>query len=153
MSAAGYPHSLGEASHRLRAKWGAILAFGLLLMLLGALSLVFVFVLDPGDGDAERRVVRRRRRRGDRHRDARAQLGPVLLLGDRRRASTSPPGSFCILYPLAASAMLTLFIGAGLIAAAAVRAYLAFQLPAEPAPDGGLARLRGDVSARPRPSS
>ena len=41
MSAAGHPHSLGEAIHRLRAKWGAILAFGLLLMLLGALSLTF----------------------------------------------------------------------------------------------------------------
>ena len=42
MSAAGYTHSLGEASHRLRAKWGALLAFGLLLILLGVLSLTFV---------------------------------------------------------------------------------------------------------------
>ena len=41
-------------------------------------------------------------------------------------------GIFCILNPLAASAILTLFIGAGLIAAGVVRAYLAFQLPASP---------------------
>src|SRR4051812_27540595 len=37
------PTNLGEAIPRLRAKWGAILAFGLLLTLLGLASLVFAF--------------------------------------------------------------------------------------------------------------
>ena len=41
-------------------------------------------------------------------------------------------GVFCILEPIAASQILTLFIGAGLIAAAVVRAYLAFALPSSP---------------------
>ncbi len=41
-------------------------------------------------------------------------------------------GVFCILNPLAASAILTLLLGAGLIAAGVVRALLAFELPASP---------------------
>ena len=39
-------------------------------------------------------------------------------------------GLFCIVNPIFASLVLTLALGAGLIAAAAVRAYLAFHLPA-----------------------
>ena len=38
-------------------------------------------------------------------------------------------GILCIINPLFASAILTLVLGAGLIAAGVVRAYLAFQLP------------------------
>ena len=40
-------------------------------------------------------------------------------------------GVICIVNPIFAMPLLTLALGAGLIAAAAVRAYLAFQLPAD----------------------
>lgn len=125
------PHSLGEAVHRLRAKWGALLAFGLLLMLLGVLSMVFAFfstiamvtmngVLLLVAGAAEVGVGMHARSWG---RFFFWVIGGVLYI---------MAGVFCILNPLAASALLTLLIGAGLIAAAVVRAYLAFQLPASP---------------------
>lgn len=125
------PHSLGEAVHRLRAKWGALLAFGLLLMLLGVLSMVFAFfstiamvtmngVLLLVAGAAEVGVGMHARSWG---RFFFWVIGGVLYI---------LAGVFCILNPLAASALLTLLIGAGLIAAAVVRAYLAFQLPASP---------------------
>jgi len=39
----GAPHNLGAAVERLRGKWGAIVAFGALLMLMGAASLIFAF--------------------------------------------------------------------------------------------------------------
>jgi uncharacterized membrane protein HdeD (DUF308 family) len=131
LSAAGYPHSLGEASHRLRAKWGAILAFGLLLILLGALSLAFVMfstlamvtlngVFFVIAGAAEIGMGMHARSWG---RFFFWVIGGVIYIA---------AGVFCILYPLAASAILTLLIGAGLIAAAFVRAYLGFQLPASP---------------------
>ena len=35
------PHSLGEAIERLRGKWAAITAFGVLLVVLGFAALVF----------------------------------------------------------------------------------------------------------------
>ena len=125
------PHNLGEAIHRLRAKWGSILAFGLLLILLGAASLTFALastlamvtlngVLFLVAGAAEIGV-------GMHARSWRAfffwVLGGVLYIA---------VGVFCMLYPLVASAILTLMIGAGLIAAAIVRAYLGVQLPAGP---------------------
>jgi uncharacterized membrane protein HdeD (DUF308 family) len=125
------PHSLGEAIHRLRAKWGAIFAFGILLMLLGLASLAFAFestlamvtlngVLFIVAGAAEIGVGMHARSWG---RFFLWVIGGVLYIG---------AGLFCILNPLAASAILTLMIGAGLIAAAVVRAYLAFELPANP---------------------
>jgi uncharacterized membrane protein HdeD (DUF308 family) len=131
VSAVGEPHSLGEAIHRLRAKWGAILAFGLLLMLLGAASLAFVLfstlamvtlngVLLVVAGAAEIGVGMHARSWG---RFFLWVAGGVLYV---------LAGVFCIFYPLAASAILTLMIGAGLIAAAIVRAYLAFELPPGP---------------------
>jgi uncharacterized membrane protein HdeD (DUF308 family) len=131
VSAIGEPHSLGEAIHRLRAKWGAILAFGLLLMLLGVASLAFVMfstlamvtlngVLLVVAGAAEIGVGMHARSWG---RFFLWVTGGVLYI---------LAGMFCIFYPLAASAILTLMIGAGLIAAAIVRAYLAFELPASP---------------------
>jgi uncharacterized membrane protein HdeD (DUF308 family) len=125
------PHSLGAAVHRLRGKWGAILAFGVLLMGLGLASLAFAFlstlamvtlngVLLLVAGAAEIGVGMHARSWG---RFFFWVLGGVLYIW---------AGVFCILNPLAASAILTLLIGAGLIAAALVRAYLAFQLPANP---------------------
>ena len=132
------PHNLGQAIHRLRAKWGAILAFGLLLMGLGLASLAFAFastlamvtlngVLFIVAGAAEIGVGM--------HARGWASfffwvIGGVIYIA---------AGMFCILNPLAASAILTLLIGAGLIAAAAVRAYLAFALP--PGPRRGLVWL------------
>ena len=131
VSAIGEPHSLGQAIHRLRAKWGAILAFGLLLMLLGAASLAFVMfstlamvtlngVLLVVAGAAEIGVGMHARSWG---RFFLWVAGGVLYV---------LAGVFCIFDPAAASAILTLMIGAGLIAAGLVRAYLAFELPASP---------------------
>jgi uncharacterized membrane protein HdeD (DUF308 family) len=125
------PHSLGDAVHRLRAKWGAILAFGLLLMLLGAASLTFALASTLAmvtlnglfflvAGAAEIGVGMHARSWGAFFFWV---LGGVLYIA---------AGVFCMLNPLAASAILTLMIGAGLIAAAVVRAYLALQLPAGP---------------------
>ncbi len=122
------PHNLGEAIHRLRAKWGALLAFGLLLMLLGLGSLIFAFastlamvtlngVLFIVAGAAEIGVGMHARGWG---RFFFWVIGGVIYI---------LAGMFCILNPLAASAILTLLIGAGLIAAGVVRAWLAFALP------------------------
>jgi uncharacterized membrane protein HdeD (DUF308 family) len=124
------PHSLGEAIERLREKWGAIVAFGALLVLLGAAALIFTLastvatvtlngVLFLVAGAAEIGI------------GAHAQgwsrfflwvIGGVLYLA---------AGLICIINPIFASLALTLALGAGLIAAALVRAYLALQLPAE----------------------
>jgi uncharacterized membrane protein HdeD (DUF308 family) len=127
LSATDELHSLGGAVHGLRAKWGSILAFGLLLMLLGVASLAFVFfstlamvtlngVLLVVAGAAEIGVGMHARSWG---RFFLWVAGGVLYI---------LAGVFCIFDPLAASAILTLMIGVGLIAAAVVRAYLGFQL-------------------------
>ena len=136
-------HNLGEAIHRLRAKWGAIFAFGLLLMGLGAASLAFAAfstlamvtlngVLLLIAGAAEIGVGMHARSWG---RFAFWVLGGALYIF---------AGLFCILNPLAASVLLTLLIGAGLIAAGVVRAYLAFQLPSSR--QGGLVWLGAAVT-------
>jgi uncharacterized membrane protein HdeD (DUF308 family) len=131
MSDPAVPHSLGEAIHRLRAKWGAILAFGLALMALGALSLIFAFASTLAmvtlngvflivAGAAEVGVGMHARSWGG--------FFPWVIAGVLYILA----GVFCILDPLAASAILTLIIGAGLIAAAVVRLWLAFSLPRGP---------------------
>jgi hypothetical protein len=51
------PHDLGHAIERLRGKWGAIVAFGVLLMALGARFARLRLRLDDRDGDAQRRVL------------------------------------------------------------------------------------------------
>ena len=128
MSSVQPSHNLGEATHRLRAKWGAILAFGVLLILLGVVSMVFAFfstiamvtmngVLLLVAGAAEIGVGMHARNWG---RFFFWVLGGLLYIA---------AGVFCILNPIAASAILTLLIGAGLVAAGVVRAWLAFQLP------------------------
>jgi len=122
------PRSLGAAIERLRDKWGAIVAFGVLLMLLGAASLVFAFastlamvalngVFFLVAGAAEIGVGM--------HAQAWSRFF-FWVLGGLLYIAT---GIICILNPLFASAILTLLLGAGLIAAGAVRAFLAFQLP------------------------
>lgn len=123
-------HSLGGAIHRLQAKWGAIVAFGVLLIVLGVAATMFaleatiatvtingvVFLIA---GAAEIGIGMHAQGWG---RFFLWVLGGILYLF---------VGFVCIFNPIFASAALTLMLGAGLIAAGVVRAYLAFQLPAD----------------------
>jgi uncharacterized membrane protein HdeD (DUF308 family) len=123
-------HSLGGAIHRLQAKWGAIVAFGILLIVLGVAATMFaleatiatvtingvVFLIA---GAAEIGIGMHAQGWG---RFFLWVLGGILYLF---------VGLVCIFNPIFASAALTLMLGAGLIAAGVVRAYLAFQLPSD----------------------
>jgi uncharacterized membrane protein HdeD (DUF308 family) len=122
------PHSLGLAIEHLRARWGEIVAFGALLVVLGLAALCFtlpstiatvtlngVFFLVAGV--AEIGV------------GAHAKSWARFFLWIIGGAIYLIAGLFCILNPVFASLALTLALGAGLIAAALVRAYLAFHLP------------------------
>jgi uncharacterized membrane protein HdeD (DUF308 family) len=124
------PHSLGAAIERLSGKWCAIVAFGALLILLGAAALVFsfaatvatvtlngVFFLVAGAAEIGIGMHAQGWRRFFLW-----VIGGVLYLA---------VGVICVINPVFASLALTLALGAGLIAAAAVRAYLALQLPAD----------------------
>lgn len=124
-------HNLGAAIERLRGKWGAIVAFGVLLLAMGVVSLVFAFastlaivtvngVFFLVAGAAEIGVGAHAKDWG---RFFFWVLGGLLYIAS---------GVVCILNPVFASAILTLVLGAGLIAAGVVRAYLAFQLPSSP---------------------
>ncbi len=123
------PHSLGLAIEHLRARWGEIVAFGALLVVLGVAALCFtlpstvatvtlngVFFLVAGV--AEIGV------------GAHAKSWARFFLWIIGGAIYLIAGVICIINPIFASLALTLALGAGLIAAAAVRAYLAFHLPA-----------------------
>ena len=122
------PHSLGFAIEHLRARWGEIVAFGALLVVLGVAALCFTlpstiatvtlnglfFVVA---GVAEIGV------------GAHAKSWARFFLWIVGGAIYLIAGVICIINPIFASLALTLALGAGLIAAAAVRAYLAFHLP------------------------
>jgi uncharacterized membrane protein HdeD (DUF308 family) len=121
-------HSLGAAIQGLRHKWGWIVAFGVFLDLAGMVALgsivfatlVSVFIVGVMmilAGVAELGI-------GLRSRD----WGHFLLwiLGGLLYIVA---GIFALVNPLLASVVLTLFLGAGLIAAGALRLFLAFQLP------------------------
>ncbi len=135
--------SLGEAIERLRAKWAAIAAFGVLLVLLGVAAITFsIFstiatvtlngVLFLIAGVAEIGIGMHARSWG---RFFLWVIGGVLYIA---------AGLICILNPTLASVVLTLLLGAGLIAAGVVRLVLALQLPrAEPR---GLVFLAGAVT-------
>jgi uncharacterized membrane protein HdeD (DUF308 family) len=112
----------------LRARWGEIVAFGALLVVLGLAALCFtlpstiatvtvngVFFLVAGV--AEIGV------------GAHAKSWARFFLWIIGGAIYLIAGVVCILNPVFASLALTLALGAGLIAAAVVRAYLAFHLP------------------------
>lgn len=125
------PHSLGAAIERLRLKWGAFVAFGALLMLMGAASLAFSYastltivtlngVLFLVAGAAEIGVGMHAKEWG---RFFLWVLGGLLYIA---------VGLTCIFDPLLAAGILTLMLGAGLIAAGVVRAVLAFELPSSP---------------------
>jgi uncharacterized membrane protein HdeD (DUF308 family) len=130
VSNVGSAHSLGEAIERLREKWAAITAFGVLLVVLGFVALFFSLVativtvtlngvLFLIAGGAEIGIGMHSRTWG---RFFFWVLGGLLYLA---------AGVLCIVNPVLASVALTLILGAALIAAGVVRACLAFQLPAD----------------------
>jgi uncharacterized membrane protein HdeD (DUF308 family) len=123
-------HSLGQAVERLRGKWAAIAAFGVLLVVLGVAALVFSLIATIATvtlngvlfliaGGAEIGIGMHSREWG---RFFLWVIGGLIYIA---------AGILCIVNPIFASVVLTLFLGAGLIAAGAVRAFLAFQLPAD----------------------
>jgi uncharacterized membrane protein HdeD (DUF308 family) len=123
-------HSLGEAVERLRGKWAAIAAFGVLLVVLGVAALFFSLVATIATvtlngvlfliaGGAEIGIGMHSREWG---RFFLWVIGGLLYIA---------AGVLCIVNPIFASVLLTVFLGAGLIAAGVVRAFLAFQLPAD----------------------
>ena len=123
-------HSLGGAIHRLEHKWGAIVAFGALLVLLGIAATIFALAATIATvtingvvflvaGMAEIGIGMHSQGWG---RFFLWVIGGILYL---------VVGLVCIFNPIFASVALTLALGAGLIAAGLVRFYLAFQLPAD----------------------
>lgn len=123
-------HSLGEAIERLRGKWAAITAFGVLLVVLGFVALIFSLVativtvtlngvLFLIAGAAEIGIGMHARGWG---RFFLWVIGGLLYI---------VAGTLCIINPVVASIPLTLLLGVGLIAAGLVRAYLAWELPAD----------------------
>ena len=124
------PHSLGEAIERLRGKWAAITAFGVVLVVLGFAALFFSLiativtvtlngVLFLIAGAAEIGIGMHSRTWG---RFFLWVIGGLLYIAI---------GLLCIVNPILASVALTLVLGAALIAAGLVRAFLAFQLPVD----------------------
>jgi uncharacterized membrane protein HdeD (DUF308 family) len=123
------PHSLGQAVERLREKWASITAFGVLLVILGVAALFFSLVATIATvtlngvlfliaGAAEIGIGMHSRSWGQFFLWV---IGGLLYLA---------AGVLCIVNPLLASVVLTLMLGAGLIAAGVVRIYLATRLPA-----------------------
>jgi uncharacterized membrane protein HdeD (DUF308 family) len=123
-------HNLGDAMERLQRKWPAITAFGVLLVVLGVAALAFSLiativtvtlngVLFLIAGGAEIGIGMHAREWG---RFFFWVIGGLVYIA---------AGVLCIVNPVLASTVLTLLLGAGLIAAGVVRALLAFELPAE----------------------
>ena len=121
-------HSLGEAIERLRGKWAAITAFGVLLVVLGVAALFFSLIATIATvtlngflfliaGGAEIGIGMHSREWG---RFFLWVIGGLVYIA---------AGVLCIVNPVLASVALTLLLGAGLIAAGVVRAFLATQLP------------------------
>jgi len=121
-------HSLGEAIERLRGKWASITAFGVLLVILGFAALFFSLIATIATvtlngvlfliaGAAEIGIGMHSRGWGQFFLWV---IGGILYLA---------AGVLCIVNPLLASVVLTLLLGAGLVAAGVVRVYLATQLP------------------------
>ena len=121
-------HNLGEAIERLRSKWASITAFGVLLVILGFAALFFSLIATVATvtlngvlfliaGAAEIGIGMHSRGWGQFFLWV---IGGILYLA---------AGVLCIVNPLLASVVLTLLLGAGLVAAGVVRVYLATQLP------------------------
>ena len=122
------PHSLGASMERLRHRWGWIVALGAILDVAGIVALgsvvlatyaavTVVGVMMIVGGAAELGL-------GFRARDWTHfflwVLGGIFYIAG---------GVFLLISPLAASVVLTLLLGAGLVAAGLLRLFLAFQLP------------------------
>ncbi|HKN31354.1 MAG TPA: DUF308 domain-containing protein [Roseiarcus sp.] len=123
------PRSLSETFEHLRAKWASITAFGVLLVVLGFAALFFSLIATIATvtlngvlfligGTAEIAIGMHSRSWG---RFFLWVIGGALYLA---------AGVICIVNPVFASVVLTLMLGAGLIAAGLVRIYLATELPA-----------------------
>jgi uncharacterized membrane protein HdeD (DUF308 family) len=128
--AASEVHSLGATLHRLHDKWGSIVAFGVLLIILGLAAAAFAIAATKTTvvvngvvfliaGIAEIGVGMQSQ--------AWARfffwvIGGLLYL---------IAGLICVFNPDLASIILTLMLGAGLVAAGIVRIILGFQLPAD----------------------
>jgi uncharacterized membrane protein HdeD (DUF308 family) len=122
------PHGLGQAIERLQMKWASITGFGMLLVILGFAALFFSLIATIATvtlngvlfliaGAAEIGIGMHSRSWG---RFFLWVIGGLLYLA---------VGVICIVNPLLATVVLTLMLGAGLIAAGLVRVYLATQLP------------------------
>jgi len=121
-------HSLGQAVEPLEAKWASITAFGVLLVVLGFAALAFSLVSTIATvtlngvlfliaGAAEIAIGMYSRTWG---------LFFLWVIGGVFYLAA---GLICIVNPVLASVVLTLVLGAGLLAAGVVRLVLAFRLP------------------------
>ena len=139
-------HSLGGAIHRLHDKWGAIVAFGALLIALGAIAVIFAWpatnatVIVNGvvfliGGAAEIGI------------GAHAQAWSKFFLWMIGGVLYLFVGLVCIFDSGFASVVLTLVLGAGLIAAGVVRLYLALAASRRAAAPAGVRGRRGHHSA------
>jgi uncharacterized membrane protein HdeD (DUF308 family) len=122
------PHSLGGEFERLQAKWASITAFGVLLVVLGCAALIFSLIATIATvtlngvlfligGAAELAIGMHARSWG---RFFLWVIGGAFYLA---------AGVICVVNPVFASVVLTLMLGAGLIAAGVVRVFLATGLP------------------------
>ncbi len=127
-NAATSTHGLGQAIERLEGKWAAITAFGVLLVVLGFAALGFSLaatlatvtlngVLFLIGGAAEIAI------------GMHSRTWALFFLWVIGGVLYVAAGVICIVNPILASVVLTLLLGAGLIAAGAVRFILAFRLP------------------------
>lgn len=138
------PHSLGQAIHHLRKNWPWMVVFGAALVLAGLIALgavgfatlatvLMVGVMMLVGGAAELAM-------GFRAKDWSHfflwVLGGILYIA---------AGTFAILNPILASLVLTLMLGAGLVAAGIVRIFLATRLPTSQ--HRGLVALSGLLTA------
>ena len=139
-------HSLGDAIERLRGKWAAIAAFGVLLVVLGVAAIVFSLfatiatvtlngVLFLIAGVAEIGIGMHARA------GAGSSVGAAAAPLSRRRGDLHLQSGFRLV-------VLTLLLGAGLIAAGVVRAYLASSPSLRRAARAGLRRRGGHDPAR-----
>jgi uncharacterized membrane protein HdeD (DUF308 family) len=121
-------HNLGQAVERLRRKWASITAFGALLVILGLAALFFSVIATIAAvtlngvlfliaGAAEIGIGMHARRWGQFFLWV---IGGLLYVA---------AGVLCIVNPLLASVVMTLMLGAALVAAGIVRIYLAARLP------------------------
>ena len=142
------PHSLGFAIEHLRARWGEIVAFGALLVVLGVAALCFtlpstvatvtlngVFFLVAGV--AEIGV------------GAHAKSWARFFLWIIGGAIYLIAGLICIINPIFASLALTLALGAGLIAAAVGARLSRLSSAGRQSARHGAARRGGHLPARP----